>query len=108
MQPTKYSWHIFKTGWLIEACDLSLYFLYLCLELLHKADGIRQCLSLVPGQCLQIQDGLCALGLQDSDGLQQPLVTDTRESGVRHERQRKGPRTLFNPTLAELCSASNF
>lgn len=49
------------------------------LQLLHEADGVGQRLSLVASQRLQVQDGLCALGLQDPDGLQQPLVTDRRE-----------------------------
>lgn len=59
---------------------------YLFLQLFHKADRVGERLSLVTGQRLQVQDGLCALGLQDADGLQQPLVTDTEGSDVRQGR----------------------
>lgn len=59
---------------------------YLFLQLFHKADRVGECLFLVTSQRLQVQDGLCALGLQDSDGLQQPLVTDTEESDIRQGR----------------------
>ena len=47
---------------------------YPFLQLLHKADGLGESLSLVPGQGLQVQHGLRTLGLQHPDGLQQSLV----------------------------------
>lgn len=55
------------------------------LQLLHEADGIGERFPLVTSQRLQVQDGLCALGLKDSDGLQQPLITDTERSKVRQQ-----------------------
>lgn len=88
------------TNWIFKSDDMSkerkkkkvhykrygLRICYLFLQLFHKANRVRECLSLVTSQRLQVQDGLCALGLQDSDGLQQPLVTDTEGSDVRQGR----------------------
>lgn len=50
---------------------------YLLLQLLHKLNRVGERLLLVTSQRLQVQDGLIALSLQDSDGLQQPLVAET-------------------------------
>lgn len=63
----------------------SRYVSYPFLQLLHEADGIAERFPLVTSQRLQVQDGLCALGLKDSDGLQQPLITDTERSKVRQQ-----------------------
>lgn len=52
---------------------------YLSLQLFHKLNRAGERLPLVASQRLQVQDGLCALGLQDSDGLQQPLVAETEQ-----------------------------
>lgn len=56
---------------------------YLSLQLFHKLNRVGERLPLVASQRLQVQDGLCALGLQDSDGLQQPLVAETERCHVK-------------------------
>lgn len=64
---------------------------YLFLQLFHKLDWVGERLPLVTSQRLQVQDGLSALGLQDSDGLQQPLVAETgcgRVKTAADERDR--------------------
>lgn len=35
----------------------------------------------MPCQCLQVQDGLGSLGLQYTDGLEQPLITNVEDRG---------------------------
>ena len=56
---------------------------YPFLQLLHKTDRIGERFSLLTRQRLQVQDGLCALGLKNSNGLQQPLITDMEGGKVR-------------------------
>lgn len=63
---------------------------YPFLQLLHKADGIAECLPLLTGQRLQVQDGLRALSLEDADGLQQSLITDTKGGEVRQQLRGGG------------------
>lgn len=60
-------------------CCCFCFFFYLFLQLFHKADGIGQRPPLVTRQRLQVQDGLRALGFENPDGLQQPLVTDVKQ-----------------------------
>lgn len=62
---------------------------HLFLQLVDKADGVGERLSLVTCQRLQVQDSLRALGLEDGDGLQQPLITDVEGAKFRRERKAR-------------------
>lgn len=89
---------------LLKKQKTSMHVCYLFLQLFHKLNGVGERLPLVMSQRLQVQDGLSALSLQDSDGLQQPLVAETEWRHVKTAVGRTGPVALFNLTL-ENCAA---